>query len=251
MALCSSKVDTDVRGKRCSLRQRKTKGSRRKLVVLIGLLMLGVLLSLGSWQLQRAEEKQRWLAESTQHRLGDGEIDRIAPALQVQRWQPVRLLLEWLPRPPLLLDNRTDQGRAGYEVLMPAKMADGRIVTVNLGWIAAPPLRSEQPRLPGLEGAAVQSALAGLPPKTYLLSLAADESWRVQRIDLPVLQEYWDVALVPWVLWLEQPVESGIRARVPIQQQLPPERHLGYAVQWFGLALVLLIAGVVFYRRYG
>jgi surfeit locus 1 family protein len=32
--------------------------------------------------------------------------------------------------------------------------------------------------------------------------------------------------------------------RVPGDGQLPPQRHLGYAVQWFALALTLLVLGL-------
>ena len=32
---------------------------------------------------------------------------------------------------------------------------------------------------------------------------------------------------------------------------LPPERHLGYAVQWFGLALAVLVTALVLSLRRG
>ncbi len=240
MLVCSSKVDAPSRGKR---------PVRLILGLLCWVVLIGVLLALGVWQLQRAEQKRRWLAESTQQRLEDSELAGIGTALNSQRWVPVRLTVEWLPGPPLLLDNRTAQGQVGYEVLLPARMVDGRVVTVNLGWVPAPVLRSDKPLLPAVVGMTSVTGVVGVAPQSYLLGKTPSESWRVQRIDLEALQRRWQVGLAPWVLWLEQPVAAGIRARAPLQQQLPPERHLGYAVQWFGLALVLLIAGAVFYRR--
>ncbi|MEM8984954.1 MAG: SURF1 family cytochrome oxidase biogenesis protein, partial [Pseudomonadota bacterium] len=53
-------------------------------------------------------------------------------------------------------------------------------------------------------------------------------------------------SLLPWALLLDGDAEDGFAARDWQPTGLPPERHLGYAVQWFALALTLVILWFVF-----
>ncbi|WP_288728953.1 SURF1 family cytochrome oxidase biogenesis protein, partial [uncultured Pseudoxanthomonas sp.] len=58
-------------------------------------------------------------------------------------------------------------------------------------------------------------------------------------------------ALAQRVLKLDPALPVGFARDLDVlPNTLPPERHLGYAVQWFGLALAVLItAGVLTWRR--
>ena len=211
---------------------------------LMWLLVLALLLALGSWQWQRAEQKRQWLAQRSAEPLQLRWRAQLDEALQGNRWLPVVAALEWLPVEPLLLDNRTHQGRAGYEVLQPARLADGSTVLVNRGWLAAPVRREQRPRVTTLSGVTRVEALAGVPVASFTLASASDEPWRLQTLSLAQASEYWGLPLAPWALWLAQPDASGLVARVPGTGQLPPERHLGYALQWFALALTLFGLGL-------
>lgn len=207
---------------------------------------LGVLLllALGNWQWQRAEQKRQWLAQRSAAPLQLQEAEQLVPELARQRWVTVVASLEWVQAEPLLLDNRTHQGQAGYEVLQPARLADGTVVLVNRGWVAAPARRDLRPTVVPLVGEARVSALAGVPVQSFTLAGDSSEPWRLQSLSLEQAEAYWALGIAPWVLWLARDDGSGPVARLPGTGQLPPERHLGYAVQWFSLALTLFGLGL-------
>jgi surfeit locus 1 family protein len=101
-------------------------------------------LSLGRWQWGRAEQKRELWA---QFERGTGEVvsPGTRPLTGLPRYTRVRVEGRWEPRRQFLLDNRTHDGRAGYEVLTPLWLDDGSVVLVNRGWV---PFGGYRDRLP-------------------------------------------------------------------------------------------------------
>jgi len=101
-------------------------------------------LSLGRWQWGRAEQKRELWAQFDR---GGGEVVSLGTrgTTELPRYTRVRVEGRWEPRRQFLLDNRTHDGRAGYEVLTPLWLDDGRVVLVNRGWV---PFGGYRDRLP-------------------------------------------------------------------------------------------------------
>jgi surfeit locus 1 family protein len=104
---------------------------------LVTLLLLAVLMSLGFWQLDRAEQKRALLAGYSTDR--DSTVIQLEPGLGSYRDFNYKLASAAgrydAPR-QFLLDNRTHNGRVGYHVLTPFMLRDsGAAVLVNRGWI--------------------------------------------------------------------------------------------------------------------
>jgi len=151
-----------------------------------------------------------------------------------------------------LLDNRTHAGRAGYEVLTPLVLGDGRVLLVDRGWLPFTGSRSHLPdvQLAPLGPLELVGRIDQLPSPGLALGRMpppAGPSW-------PKLTSYPDMAqlaaslgerLEPRILLLDPRMPWGyVRDWQP--PGLPPLRHFGYAVQWWGFALaVLLIWGIV------
>jgi cytochrome oxidase assembly protein ShyY1 len=206
------------------------------LVVAIGMARMGW------WQLDRAEAKQVLL---------DG-IDR-AVAAQLQplaeldlesgqaRFRAASVRGEFLADRQVLLDNQTRNGKPGVRAYVPMRPAnESRALLVDRGWLPWPDRAQPPPSaaVPGgwqyLEGMLLDPPGAGL----QLGAPAADE-WPllVTRIDLHEIEQRLGVPLLDLVLEdRAAPRAESIRA-----QMLPPERHRGYALQWFGLSLTILI----------
>lgn len=113
------------------------------LPTLVVLALLPLLLTLGAWQLQRADEKSALLASQEARRQAPaqpiGELERSAdPAFQ-------RVLLRGYfdGEHSLLLDNRTRDGRVGVELLQPFyDQPSGLWLLLNRGWLPWPDRRT-------------------------------------------------------------------------------------------------------------
>lgn len=221
---------------------------RRWVCLLLGLLLLPPLCGLGVWQLQRADEKQLWL-ERQQHQ---PRLEAL-PAQLNSLPQRVGLRLSIDHQRLLLLDNRTRDGRSGYELLaLYQDQRSRRWGLVNLGWLASGYDRSLLPQLDQLQqqlSGTVFSVEGILVSSSEGLQLAEDpwaDGWpkRIQQPDLDRLQALYQVPLIPAMLRLQQPLLADLDNRWSLVN-MPPSKHLGYALQWFGLALAL--AGWLFW----
>ncbi|MBA4501076.1 SURF1 family protein [Marinobacterium marinum] len=217
---------------------------RRFKRVRLGLWLLGVplLLFLGGWQWQRAEQKRVWLQQ-----LNSAPATTVAGALQrLERhdWVPVQLEIELMPLKIFLLDNRTWQGRAGYEVVVPIRVDEGRWWLGSLGWVAAPPRRDQLPVVElSRRRVRVEGVLSRPLESVTLAASQVEPGWprRIQSLDMKQIHAALAVPVEHLVLHLKTAVSEVILPRERIYTGIEPERHLGYAVQWFGLALALAL----------
>lgn len=95
---------------------------------------LPLLLGLGSWQMQRAEEKRELQSLID---LGQAQLPTSLRSVQAEpsmHWRPVRLQGSFDAERVWLLDNRTRGGQAGVEVLQLFSDQSGQELVVNRGW---------------------------------------------------------------------------------------------------------------------
>lgn len=199
-----------------------------------------VFLTLGVWQLNRAAEKEQWLGQA------DTKAQPLQPNLSLL--QQVRFQGDAIRAPVFLLDNRTYQGRVGYELLAPMRHETG-LYLVSYGWIAAPPARTELPDWQIPAGKLLASGLVRPWPENALLDSQDNvphaqnqQVWIVQALDASWLSEI----LGEPVNGLIQLDESALLGQ-PIWQpvSMTPAKHRGYALQWFAMAVALM--GMFFY----
>ena len=204
-------------------------------------------MSLGFWQLDRAGQKRVLLAEynagahTTVLRLDAGI--RSVEGLQ---YQFASVTGHFDAQHQFLLDNRTRDGVAGYEVLTPLILKDAAVgVLVNRGWI---PLGGSRQELPHIAVGDGERTVTGRikPPAIKGFTLGEEEirrSWpyRVQRLDIDRLAGELGYPLLPLALLLDADQPDGYRRVWHPLMSFGPERNVGYAVQWFGLAAALII----------
>lgn len=224
--------------------------SRPKLawgVWLFGLAALALLVQLGLWQLQRADEKRELLAQQTRAQTSIEYLSHSDP----EPLAPVSLPGQFLQTPVFLLDNQIYKGKAGYEVLMVLQQdMDTRGILVNLGWIAA---GADRRQLPDIAVPDEPVRIEGrLTPITKGLTLSDDNwsaSWpkRIQQIDLPQMEKLLGIPLYPWHVRLDTPLLETLVLDWQVVN-MPPEKHQAYALQWFSLALALAVWLFWFFR---
>ncbi len=211
------------------------------LPTLVVLVLLPVLVSLGGWQLSRAEEKR---ALEQRHATRQAAAPVPVEALQDVR-DPAGMRVHLHGRldasHSLLLDNSIRDGQAGVELLQPFHdQASDRWVLVNRGWLPWPDRRTS-PAFDTPGGLLHLTGEVYVPPgkSLQLRADAAQAGWPhlVTRIDAPALWQQLDREGLEQEVRLE-PSPFTYRAEWALIA-MPPERHIGYAVQWFALATTL------------
>lgn len=213
--------------------------------LLFTVLLLPILLSLGCWQLQRAEEKRQIQAQYRGWQASaPASLSELGDAPDNHR--PVVLQGQFDPERYFLLDNRTRQGRAGFEVIgLFRPVEGGGWLPVNRGWVAGQPDRSRLPRVTFPSGEVTLWAEVHHP---QALPLAAPEQ-SVSTGGWPRIAQTQNLA--DWQQSLAEPMRPFL-VRLAAHSQaalvtdwavinMRPEKHTAYAVQWFAMALALLL----------
>ena len=211
-------------------------------VVLLVMAGMAILLKLGFWQLDRAEQKRMRLEQIRQYRqFAPLSLAQVAQFDGDKNDLPVAFD-GWLDSERyFLLDNKVYQGRVGYQLLQVAQLADGRHVLVNLGWLAAGSDRTVLPEPVLADGKRHIKGRLYLPPSQLILGdEGVNAGWpkRVQQIDLAAMSQWLGHTLLPYVVLLEPSLDWGLIRHWQVVV-MPPEKHQAYALQWFLLALAL------------
>lgn len=211
------------------------------------LVLSGLFVTLGFWQLDRGAQK---LALFEAFDTGIATAAVALPAggspLGPLRYRRVILQGHFDAAHQVLLDARSHDGQAGYEVLTPL-LGDGEAVLVNRGWIPAGPDRD---RLPPIAVDTAPRHISGyldtLPRPALRAGPAAAASpldpWP-RRLLFPTAAEIGAATGYPvrdfQVLLAADEPDGYLRDWRPAL--MAPQQHLGYAVQWFALAVALVV----------
>jgi len=238
----------------------------RWLLATLGVALLCALfLTLGAWQLQRLGQKRAANAlilarmQEPPLTLSDQALD---PEPANLRRAVVRGTYDYSQE--IVLRNRTLNEIPGVHVLVPLRIAGSETaVLVDRGWIPyemADPVQRAQFRdavgeveVSGIlqQSQARPGSFAPADPP-----LGPDrprlDAWH--RVDIPRIQEQVPYTLLP--LYLEE-AQTADAARSPVRRfpRAAPEialsegAHLGYAVQWFAFAGILLGGYTLFFRQ--
>jgi surfeit locus 1 family protein len=223
----------------------------RRIVLLIAAVSVCLLTArLGVWQLDRAAQKIA-LKQSIEERsalpsLPASALAASADELPAQVHRRITLAGEWVSAATVFLDNRQMNGRVGFFVVTPLKLADGSAVLVQRGFVVRDV--DERERLPSIATPAGLVSVDGriAPPPARLYEFGGSEGGAIrQNLNLSAFARETRLVLRPLsVLQLYGGLGSstdGLQRDWP-QAQVDVSRHHGYAFQWF--ALCTLVAGL-------
>ncbi len=202
---------------------------------------LPLLATLGIWQIGRADEK-RDREELVIQRLGMLPV-AVPKSIEDMQYRHVRLHGTFESNRYFLLDNQIYNSTPGYWIVASFLADDGRRWLVNRGWIRAPEVREKLPVVESVKGR--QTLIGIVWPELGLIPLLADDVWpetwpkRVQRMNVGRMAATLDNT-TPVEIRLEAG-QPGVMQPVRLYTGMGPQRHLGYAAQWFGLAVVLMV----------
>jgi surfeit locus 1 family protein len=208
------------------------------------LVLLPLFVSLGLWQLRRADEKKTLMQQREQRQHAPLLHSNDHWAVEENRYRRVELSGEWDTEQQFLLDNQIFQQQAGYQVLTPLRIAGTQdAVLVNRGWVA---VGQDRRRLPDVRVDKIPAQISGIidhfPGVGFKLKGAEipAPSWPavVQVLDAERLSERLGYRVLPYQVLLPADAPGGY-ARDWQQASLNPEKNQGYALQWFSFATVL------------
>jgi len=218
---------------------------------IIFLLVLPVLLRLGFWQLDRAEEK-RTLIElfKQQNESGPLLIKDYIKLDHKLNYRTAQVKGKYNTEKQIFIDNKIHQGKTGVYVLTPFKLKGSEYsILVNRGWV---PMVIDRSALPVIKTPQQFLTLSGkikvLSKKPFTVGdqFQSNVGWPalMQWTNIALIEEKSGLKLLPYIFLLDEKDQSGyVRNWKPVVMR--PEKSTSYAVQWFALALALTVIYIV------
>ena len=210
------------------------------------------LLALGAWQLQRAEQKKVYFDQQTQRsKQSPIQVSKVVIGPEKSGW-PVEMIGQFEREGQFLWDNRTYEGRAGFHVLTPFMIEGSQVrIFVDRGWIPLEGSREQFPRPDIPVGPQKISGQLYAPLKgfTFVDEAPVFGTPLRQNLDLDALVTSAPYDLQPYVLRLAPDEVGGFVRDWPGPSRTMIQRHQAYAVQWFGMAAVLVLIVISFVWR--
>jgi surfeit locus 1 family protein len=225
---------------------------RRYLPYLVGGILIVQFMGLGTWQASRGLQKRAELADFEV----DSGYSSWYDGVDVQPFEQLKVTGQFDADHQLLLENIIVGGRNGYYVITPfITAADAPVLLVNRGWLQ----KTQQDFDPGrialpAPRLTVRGRAGALPRAGIRMGepVTPSPTWPKFAV-YPVLEDV-EVALgrpvQPFVLLLD-PNDAHGYYRDWVPNAIGPGRHFGYALQWFGMAIVLALLLVWNYRNRG
>jgi len=211
------------------------------------LVVFPVLISLGLWQLDRAEEKreiERQVSMAMSRaplNINQSDFEK----LPADVYRPAALQGRFDNERQYLWDNKTSNGKPGYQVLTPF-LLDGsnQVVMVNRGWI---PILGRRDQFPDIAVDTSPIEILGvIKQPSNAIQLAVSESTQaqvyphlVQAFESSVIASELKQPVAPILIELNAADKHGfVRDWQPYYGKIG--KHIGYAIQWFLMALIVM-----------
>lgn len=231
---------------------------------IITLLCVVIMFGLGIWQLERKAEKDSRLDQMQEREssrpynlseLNELYYSGLEYDTNIQDF-PVEFngiaSLDTL----FFIDNKIHEGQIGYQVVLPIQIIDGDYILANLGWLRGNGIRGELPNLPKKEQTELSNknvAFRGVVhyPSNNTMVTETNSQYGsfpalLQQIDLEKMERHLKSSLLnsnsklyPFIVNIA-PDQNSELVRNWQSVVMSPEKHLGYAAQWFGLGIAAL-----------
>ncbi len=223
-------------------------------LLLLAIAMECLLVRLGIWQLARGNEKQAQI-DALQTVLDEKKpIDLAHASASATTVQWARGSVNFQSNTQLLLDNQRRGSDVGVVIYQLGNSDSGQALLVELGWLPVNGSRQLPKPMPvhgvfKLEGLLLPPPAPGFAMGTAITAVDANRLL-LMRLELPSVAKRLKQPLAARVLRPDPAIKWGYARDLAVSpNSLPPEKHRGYALQWFGLALAWLLLCMYVGRR--
>jgi surfeit locus 1 family protein len=220
--------------------------------IVLMLALMALFIGLGTWQVQRLDEKERLIASvASRFELAPVPLPPVAewPAFDTAAWayRPVTLTGSYLPAGTVLVftsltEPNGPRSGPGYWVMTPLQLAVGGVVFINRGFV---PQEQGTAFLGGgapEAGTLTLTGIARAPEASGSFTPAADATNRIDWVRDPARLATLAGDLPGPVAPIYVDLPAGPEAALPQGGETVvsfPNNHLGYAITWFGFALLV------------
>jgi surfeit locus 1 family protein len=210
-----------------------------------------IFMRLAFWQLGRAAEKD---ALQTQYAAGQQQVVELtaANAATLTQYQRVRARGHYDSARQILLDSMPSaMGQPGYRVVTPFELEQGGWLLVDRGWHRPGATRSDIPDVNvGEDPRTVAGQLSVLPRPGVRIAAGTSggASWpRVLNYpEQATVEQALERKVLPGLVLLDADQPDGFERVWQARIDMGSDRHLSYAVQWFGFAIAAVALFAVF-----
>ncbi len=215
------------------------------------------MVNLGFWQLRRLDERKEFNA-TVESRYDEPPValdELLTPSTETDtyddlEWRPVTASGTYLPEETIVIVNRSQNGAAGRNVVVPLLLGDGDLVLINRGFV--PLSIAELPPVPAVDVDIVGHLRESQERRTGQLSDPAEgDLAEAQRVDIERLAPQLPGDVLPMYLDLatSDPPEEPNYPQPVATPDLSERNHLSYAFQWFIFSIAVAIGWVLAVRK--
>ena len=221
-------------------------------ILIFAIIFVPITISLGMWQIERANEKKLIIANY------DKLLVSAPIALQknqmLNNWQPIETTGTYEDT-IVYEDNAINNGKAGFKVYHLFRNDDGTFIFIHRGFIERNLIKNNLPEVEiPTEKKTIYGTTLFKQNNTFVKNIEESDSRIIQEFNASLLIDKYpmlkDKYLHPFLFNLDirdvnkyQPIEKPVN--------MPASKHIGYAIQWFGLCAALIILTIYAYRRKG
>lgn len=215
-------------------------------------LLVFIMINLAFWQLRRLDEKKSFNREVTTHSQATpqplGQVLTPAMSPKSVEWYRVTLTGTYDKARAVTIVNRSQNGSAGTDTMVPLVLDNGTTVLVNRGFV---PLNIKAPDAPSgkvtVVGYLRDTEKRGILGAT---DITAAGNTTFQREDVELISKSIGRSVVP--MWLQMTTEDPSTGKWPAPVAFPELSegpHLSYAIQWCLFSAIAIFGWAFQIRR--
>lgn len=221
-------------------------------ILIFAIIFVPITISLGLWQIERANEKK--VIISNYDKLLVSTPIALQKEQPLENWQPIETVGAYQDL-VIYEDNAINSGKAGFKVYHLFQNGDGTFIFVHRGFIERNLIKNNLPRIDTpLRKKNIKGTALFKQNNTFVKNIEESDIRIIQEFNTSVLIERFPILkdryLHPFLFNLDvrdadkfQPIEKPVN--------MTATKHIGYAIQWFGLCAALIILTIYAYRRKG
>ena len=229
---------------------------KKPVLLVAALVVCLIMLRLGVWQLDRAQQKQLILDQATaQTLLPPVSLDTLLAEkdpsdIASLTFRQVVVVGRYLADHSIFIDNQVVNSRVGYWLMTPFRNNAGATLMVKRGWL---PVGISRDVLPTINTPGGEQKLVGRLVNPVSSPPLWDPQYPVskgrvwQYLPLPQFEQQTGLSILPLVLELAPDSNAGdglLRQWLNLDEK-SVAKHNGYAFQWFAMAATFFVACLI------